>query len=224
MGILTEIKDAVVRGRVDIKSPYPPEMAGKPGVVELVEQALEEKMDISMVLKEGLVSGMEVVGDKFSSGEYFLPDMLMSAQAMKAGMSILDPHLRGKSIQKLGKVVIGTVKGDMHDIGKNLVAVILEGGGFEVIDLGIDVSAEAFLSNAEEHPGSVIGMSALLTTTRESMRASVELLREKGLSNKIIVGGAVVTQAFADEIGADAFTKDAAKAVPLVKGLLGIAS
>ncbi|UCH11409.1 MAG: corrinoid protein [Fidelibacterota bacterium] len=223
MDLPTDIKNAVIRGHIDEKSPYPPDMAGQPGIIELVERALQENIEVGTILKKGLVGGMEAVGEKFSNGEYFLPDMLMSAQTMKAGMKLIEPLLRGDAAQHLGKVVIGTVKGDMHDIGKNLIAVILEGGGFEVIDLGIDVSPEKFVEQAQAHPEAIIGMSALLTTTRESMRASVDLIRESGLKNKIIVGGAVVTAAFADEIGADGYERDAPKAVPLVKNLLGVA-
>ncbi|UCH64297.1 MAG: corrinoid protein [Fidelibacterota bacterium] len=197
-------------------------MAGKPGVVELIETALSKHLEVGKILQQGLIAGMEVVGDKFSNGEYFLPDLLMSAQAVKAGMQLIDPLLRGEDSRKLGVIVIGTVRGDMHDIGKNLVAVVLEGGGFDVIDLGIDVSPETFLEQGREHPEAVIGMSALLTTTRESIRTTVDILREADLKNKIIVGGAVVNQEFADEIGADGYSRDATKAVHLVKDLLGI--
>jgi 5-methyltetrahydrofolate--homocysteine methyltransferase len=224
MDLLTDIKNAVIRGHIDQQSPYPPDMAGQPGIVELVEMALKENIEVGTILKKGLVGGMEVVGEKFSNGEYFLPDMLMSAQTMKTGMKLIEPQLRGDAAQHLGTVVIGTVKGDMHDIGKNLIAVILEGGGFEVIDLGIDVSPESFTEQAKAHPDAVIGMSALLTTTRESMRSSVNMVRESGLENRIIVGGAVVNQAFADEIGADGYERDAPKAVQMVKDLLGISN
>ncbi|MFB0517094.1 MAG: corrinoid protein [Candidatus Neomarinimicrobiota bacterium] len=224
MDLIAQMKDAIVRGHINAASPYPPDMVGQPGIIELVGKALADKLEVGTVLKEGLIAGMDVVGEKFSNGEYFLPDMLMSAQTMRAGMKLLDPLLRGDVAKKVGKVIIGTVKGDMHDIGKNLVAVFLEGGGFEVLDLGIDVPPDTFLEKGRESPEAVIGMSALLTTTRESMRTTVNLLHESGLENKIIVGGAVVSQRFADEIGADGFANNAAQAVPLVRGLLGITS
>lgn len=222
MDLMEQIKDSVVRGRSDALSKHPPDMAGRPGVVELIETALSEQLEVGEILQQGLIAGMEVVGDKFSSGEYFLPELLMSAQAVKAGMQLIDPLLRGEDSRKLGMIVIGTVRGDMHDIGKNLVAVVLEGGGFDVIDLGIDVPPETFLEQGREHPEAVIGMSALLTTTRESIRTAVDMFHKAGLKNKIIVGGAVVNQQFADEIGADGYSRDATKAVPLVKDLLGI--
>lgn len=197
-------------------------MAGQPGVVELISQALSSGIAVDTILQDGMVSGMEVVGNKFSSGEYFLPNLLMSAQAMKAGMRILEPLMKGANVRRRGKVILGTAQGDIHDIGKNLVSVILEGGGFEIIDLGVDVPAAIFIETAGEHPEAVVGISALLTTTRESMRATLEQIRGAGLNNKVIIGGAVVTQAYADEIGADGFTRDAGKVVKIVKELQAI--
>jgi 5-methyltetrahydrofolate--homocysteine methyltransferase len=167
-----------------------------------------------------MISGMEEVGRRFSEGEYFLPDMLMSAQAMKAGMAILEPLMLGDSSSTRGTVILGTVLGDMHDIGKNLVGVMLEGGGFKVHDLGIDVPAGKFVELASQHPAAVVGMSALLTTTREAMRATIDALRAAGLSNKVIVGGAAIGREFADDIQADGFSNNAADAVPLVKQLI----
>ncbi len=222
MSIIDEIKENVVRGHIDINSKYPPDLKDKPGVRDLVQKALNDQIDVSKVLREGLIAGMEIVGKKFSDGEYFVPDMLLSAQAMKSGMQLIEPLLKGEDTKKIGTVVIGTVKGDMHDIGKNLVRMMLEGGGFQVIDLGINTPPEKFIEKAGEYPQAIIGMSALLTTTMENMRVSIKALRDNGLQNKVIIGGAATSQKFADEINADGFTRDAAQSVQLVKKLLGI--
>ncbi len=224
MNIIDEIKENVIRGHIDSNSKYPPELLGKPGVKELVQKAIVEVVPVSQILNKSLIAGMEVVGKKFSSGEYFLPDMLLSAQAMKSGMQIIEPLLKGNESKKNGIVILGTVKGDMHDIGKNLVRIMLEGGGFDVIDLGINTSPEKFIEAAKKYPDAIIGMSALLTTTMENMRVSIKALRANGLNNKVIIGGAAASQKFADEIHADGFTKDAAQSVQLVKRLIGLAA
>lgn len=224
MSIIDEVKENVIRGHIDINSKYPPDLREKPGVKDLVRKAVDEQISVSKILKEGLIAGMEIVGKKFTDGEYFVPDMLLSAQAMKSGMQILEPLLKGDDTKKLGTVIIGTVKGDMHDIGKNLVRMMLEGGGFEVIDLGINTPPEKFIEKAKEYPRAIIGMSALLTTTMENMRTSIKALRDNGLENKVIIGGAATSQKFADEINADGFTRDAAQSVQLVKKLMGIAA
>ncbi len=222
--LLQEISEMIVCGRVDARASYPPDMAGQPGVKERVEAALAKSLEPTRIIREGMIPGMEIVGQKFTDGEYFLPDMLMSAQAMKAGMALLEPLLASDKSGILGTVILGTVKGDMHDIGKNLVGVMLEGGGFKVHDLGIDVPVEKFVEKASQHPDAVVGMSALLTTTRENMRATIEALRANGLKNKVIVGGAAVGRAFADEIRADGSSNNVADAVSLVKVLLQIES
>lgn len=224
MSIIDVIKENVIRGHIDINAKYPPDLREKPGVKDLVQKAVDEQISVSKILKEGLIAGMEIVGKKFTEGEYFVPDMLLSAQAMKSGMQILEPLLKGDDNKKLGTVIIGTVKGDMHDIGKNLVRMMLEGGGFEVIDLGINTPPEKFIEKAKEYPRAIIGMSALLTTTMENMRTSIKALRDNGLENKVIIGGAATSQKFADEINADGFTRDAAQSVQLVKKLMGIAA
>ncbi len=224
MSIIDEIKENVIRGHIDVNSKYPPDLKETPGVRDLVNKAVGDGTPVGAILREGLIAGMEVVGKKFSDGEYFVPDMLLSAQAMKAGMQILEPLLKGEDTKKLGTVIIGTVKGDMHDIGKNLVRMMLEGGGFEVIDLGINTPPEKFIEKAKQYPDAVIGMSALLTTTMENMRISIKALRDNGLDNKVIIGGAAASQKFADEIKADGFTRDAAQSVYLVKKLMGLAA
>jgi 5-methyltetrahydrofolate--homocysteine methyltransferase len=224
MNIFEEIKENVIRGHIDTASKYPPDLMGKPGVKDLVQQALNERIEVGKILKDALIPGMEIVGKKFSDGEYFVPDMLLSAQAMKSGMQLLEPLLKGEDNKKLGIVILGTVKGDMHDIGKNLVKMMLEGGGFEVIDLGINTTAEKFIDMAKKHPEAVIGMSALLTTTMENMRLAIKALRSNGLGNKVMIGGAATSQKFANDISADGFTRDAAYSVQLVKKLMGIAA
>jgi 5-methyltetrahydrofolate--homocysteine methyltransferase len=224
MELLNQLKQTVIAGHANASSNYPPEMVNQPGVQELVRQALDQKIDVSKILKDGLISAMEIVGNKFSEGEYFVPEMLLSAQSMKAGMQLLEPFLTGDQTEKIGTVILGTVRGDMHDIGKNLVGMMLEGGGFQVIDLGIDTPPEKFVQAARENTRAIIGMSALLTTTMPNMQKTIDAIRSEGLKNKVIIGGAAISQKFADEIGADGFTTDAAKAVQLAKKLVGIHS
>ena len=181
---------------------------------------LEGGTDIATILNEGLIAPMDVVGERFSAGDLFIPEMLKAAQIMKKGLEILKPHLTAGQSQSKGTVVIGTVKGDLHDIGKNLVSMMLEGAGFEVVDLGVDVTSEAFVKTAMEKNARVIGLSALLTTTMPAMDSTVKAVKEAGLAAKTIVGGAPVTQAFADTIGADGYSADAAGAVKLVKQIV----
>jgi 5-methyltetrahydrofolate--homocysteine methyltransferase len=192
-------------------------------VATLVAEALGAGIPAGDVLQQGLLAGMNVVGEQFRLREIFLPDVLMAAKAMYAGLDVLKPHLASEGVPSRGKIVIGTVKGDLHDIGKNLVGIMLKGAGFEVIDLGHDVAPEAFVDTAAREGATLIGMSALLTTTMTRMRDVVQLLRERGLSGKVrtIVGGAPVNADFAREIGADDYACDAATAVDRVKALLG---
>lgn len=183
-------------------------------VKELVQQALEEQIDPKVILNEGLLSGMMIVGRKFKNEEVFVPEVLVSARAMNAGLSILEPLLAEAGNEPVGKAVIGTVQGDLHDIGKNLVGMMFKGAGFEVCDMGVDVGADAFIDKAEEMGADVIGMSALLSTTMPQMKECIRRLEERGLRDKYIVmiGGAPVTEEFADQIGADYYTPDAASA------------
>jgi 5-methyltetrahydrofolate--homocysteine methyltransferase len=223
MSLLDEIKENVVRGHINTDSNYPPDLNGKPGVEELVEEAISQNLDVGEILHNGLISGMDVVGEKFSNGEYFVPEMLFSAKAMKSGLKILRPHLVDQKISTLGTVIIGTVEGDMHDIGKNLVSMMLEGGGFEVVDLGVNTPVEKFITALQEHPEAIIGMSALLTITMEKMRDVINAIETKGLNNKIFIGGAPVTERYAEEIGAHGYAPDASRAVKKAKELLQIA-
>lgn len=181
---------------------------------------LDAGTDIQTILNDGLISAMDEVGEKFSTGELFVPEMLMAAQAMKAGLGLLKPLLAEGQSRRKGTVVIGTVKGDLHDIGKNLVSMMMEGAGFDVVDLGVDVESEAFVKSAAEHQADVIALSALLTTTMPAMQTTVTAVKEAGMAVKTIIGGAPVTQAFADQIGADGYSADAPGAVKLVKQLV----
>ena len=194
-----------------------------PRVEELTRQAIAEGVAPKQILDTGLLASMATVGEQFKAHEIFLPEVLLAARAMKAGMNLLKPLLVDQGVPTMGKVVLGTVKDDQHDIGKNLVGIMLQSAGFEVIDLGYDVAPAAFLEAATEHQAAVIGMSALLIQTRASMKAVVDLVKQRGLAEKIrtIVGGAPVDQAFADQIGADAYGFDAASAVDRVRGLMG---
>jgi 5-methyltetrahydrofolate--homocysteine methyltransferase len=175
---------------------------------------------VDTILNDGLISAMDEVGEKFSAGDLFVPEMLMAAQAMKAGLELLKPLLSGETARSKGTIVIGTVKGDLHDIGKNLVAMMMEGAGFEVVDLGVDVETDAFVTTAAEKGADVIALSALLTTTMPAMESTIKAVKEAGMSTKTIIGGAPVTQAFADQIGADGYSADAPGAVEAVRRLI----
>lgn len=199
--LLEEISTYLQRGRA-------------PKVKELIQQALEEGLEPKVILEEGLLSAMSIVGDKFKRNEVFVPEVLVAARAMNMGVEVLRPHLVATGVTTKGTAVIGTVKGDLHDIGKNLVKMMLEGKGLEVIDLGVDVSADTFVEKAIEHNAKVICCSALLTTTMMEMKNVVEKAEKEGIRNrvKIMVGGAPITAAFCESIGADYYTQDAASA------------
>lgn len=186
-------------------------------VIALTEEAVATGEDIGMILNDGLVAAMDEVGEQFSRGDLFVPEMLMAAQVMKGGLNILKPLLAGDGSQSKGTVIIGTVKGDLHDIGKNLVAMMVEGAGFNVVDLGVDVAPESFIAAAEKSNGAVIALSALLTTTMPAMEATVQAIKKSGLSIPIIVGGAPVSKEFAEKIQADGYGADAPRAVELVR-------
>lgn len=201
MSTLSEISSFLQQGR-------------KPKVEALVNQALEEGISAKEILENGLLDGMNEVGEKFKKNEIFVPEVLIAARAMNAGVAILKPHLTEAGVESKGTAVIGTVKGDLHDIGKNLVKMMLEGKGLNVIDLGVDVSPEQFVAAAKENNANIICCSALLTTTMNEMKNVVEEAKKEGIRDqvKIMVGGAPVTQAFCDAIGADCYTSDAASA------------
>ena len=210
MEIIRELSESLQRGD-----------AGK--VAELTRRAIDAGAGPKAILDDGLIAGMSVVGEKFKAHEIFLPDVLLAARAMMAGMELLKPLLIRDGIPTIGKVVIGTVQGDLHDIGKNLVAILLRGAGFEVIDLGNDVSPQRFLDAARKENATIIGLSALLTTTMPVMKAVVDLAKERGVRDgtRIIVGGAPLSAEYAREIGADAYCFDGVSAVECVKRFLG---
>jgi 5-methyltetrahydrofolate--homocysteine methyltransferase len=191
-------------------------------VKSMTEQAVGQNISAEDILNQGLVSGMNIVSEQFKNNEIFIPEVLVAARAMKAGMFIIRPLLAEANVQSQGKVVIGTVGGDLHDIGKNIVAMLLEGAGFEIVDLGADVPKEKFLESVEKEKPDIVGMSALLTTTMVFMKDMVSALEEAGLKDKtkVIIGGAPITHSYADEIRADGYAPDAASAVDLVKNLL----
>lgn len=196
-------------------------MKGKANDVKVaVEQALGEGMEPGTILNEGLLSGMSVIGARFKKNEVYVPEVLIAARAMKAGMEILQPRLASAGVEPKGTAVIGTVKGDLHDIGKNLVCMMLEGGGFKVIDIGIDVDPAKFVEEAKANEADVIGISALLTTTMTNMKAVVDAVKESDINAKVIIGGAPVTQAYCDEIGADGYAADAASASDLAASFI----
>jgi len=211
MADLQAMADAVERG--DQKA-----------AVEATQAALDEGQSPEQVLNEGLIAGMSSIGVKFKNNEVFIPEVLIAARAMGAAMEILEPKLVETGVEPRGKVVIGTVKQDLHDIGKNLVAMMLKGGGFHVTDLGVDVDPQAYVEAVQKNKPQIVAMSALLTTTMPNMKAVVEGLKEAGLSDvKVIIGGAPVTQEFADQIGADGYAADAGSAVDLAAELIGAA-
>ena len=189
-------------------------------VKELVQSAVDEGVTPGKVLDEGLISGMEVVGVRFKNCEIYVPEVLVSARAMHAGMEILEPLLAASGVKARGTFVVGTVKGDLHDIGKNLVAMMLKGSGWKVVDVGVDVDAEKYIQTAIDEEADVIGLSALLTTTMVNMKNVIELAKAKDCKCKIVVGGAPLTQNYAEEIGADGYAPDAATAVEVVNGFV----
>ena len=191
-------------------------------VTEIVKSEIEAGTDSLSILDDGLISAMDEVGKRFSDGELFLPEMLMAAQAMKAGLEVLKPHLSNFDLLYKGTVVIGTVKGDLHDIGKNLVAMMMEGAGFRIVDVGVDIGVEKFISAVKENQADMLALSALLTTTMPAMKDIIDALEEEGMRDgvKVIIGGAPVTQDFSRSIGADGYSPNAPGAVDLAKSLL----
>jgi 5-methyltetrahydrofolate--homocysteine methyltransferase len=208
MATLESVSNCVVTGNIGA-------IAGE------VQSLIDAGVDPASIINDGLIAGMNIVGPKFKAGEMFVPEVLMAAKAMGAGVDLVKPLLGADDMPSLGKVVLGTVKGDLHDIGKNLVGMMLESTGFEVVNVGIDVAPEKFLEAAKESGAKIVAMSALLTTTMLSMKETVDLFKENGLTDvKLIVGGAPVSKEFSDEIGADGFAPDAATACDLCKELL----
>lgn len=208
MGILEDVYNAVINGKVEDAA------AG-------VEKSLNDGLDVDEILKKGLMAAMDLVGERFGEGEIFIPQVLWSAKAMQAGVALLKPHFSESHHKKRARIIIGTAKGDIHDIGKQLVAMMLEGAGFEVIDLGVDVAPAAFVETAAEKDAAIIAISALLTTTMTSMADVVALKNEKALSSKVLIGGAPLSLEYCREIGADGYGVDARSAVVKARELVG---
>ncbi|MDA8335700.1 MAG: corrinoid protein [Peptococcaceae bacterium] len=210
MQIIEEIKTALMAGNMN-------------KVKEGANKALEEGLAPADIINDGLIAAMSVIGVQFKNNEIYMPEVLVAARAMHAGMDVLKPLLAGDAVQDRGTMVIGTVKGDLHDIGKNLVVMMMEGAGFKVVDLGVDVTTEKFVQAVTGHKAQIVGLSALLTSTMAQMKGTVQALEPYRGQVKVIVGGAPVTRKFADEIGADGYAPDAASAVDRVRELLGVA-
>ncbi|MBL7106169.1 MAG: corrinoid protein [Phycisphaerae bacterium] len=207
MADMKDLADAIIKG--DMKT-----------AVEVTKKALDEGVEPQKVLNDGLVAGMGVIGKRFKANEVYIPEVLIAARAMKSAMEVLEPKLTEAGVEPVGKALIGTVQGDLHDIGKNLVIMMLKGNGFEVVDAGVDVSPDAFVEKARSSGAKLIGLSALLTTTMPAMEKTIQALRNAGVEAKIMIGGAPITQAYSDKIQADGYAPDAASAVDLAMDLV----
>jgi 5-methyltetrahydrofolate--homocysteine methyltransferase len=220
--IIDQIRENVIQGRVTRDDEGMDEgLAGQPAVTELVEEALARKINVKEIINEGLTKGMSLVGNKFEAGEYFIPDMLASAEAVGAAMEMLEPHLEGSGVKSKGKILIATVKGDLHDIGKNIVSILLRGAGYTVKDLGNDVEPEAIVAAVKEEKPQILGLSALLTSTMAHMEGTINALKEAGVrdSVKVVIGGAPVSEEYAQKIGADGYGADGFHAVSVIESL-----
>lgn len=206
--LLQKLSVCVEKGKVNLASPYPPAMKGEPGASELCLEALDKGIRPETILNEGLVPGMARIGEKYSAGKAFIPEMLIAAKAMSAALVHLKPFFQSGEVKRKGTFIIGTVQGDLHDIGKNLVAMMVEGAGWEVVDLGVDVSVEKMLAGIKEHPNCVVGLSALLTTTMMNMEGMVREIKKLDPRRVVLVGGAPLSQDFCDKIGADFYSRD----------------
>jgi 5-methyltetrahydrofolate--homocysteine methyltransferase len=207
MADLKALADAIIKGDQNT-------------AVEITKAALDEGISAKSVLNDGLMAGMDVVGVRFKKNEVYIPEVLISARAMKSAMEILEPELSRTGVEPTGKFLIGTVQGDLHDIGKNLVAMMLKGAGFDVVDIGIDITPDVFIERVKAEAPQLVGMSALLTTTMPALDKTLKAMRDAGITAKILIGGAPVTQGYADKIGADGYAPDAASAVDVAKSLV----
>lgn len=219
VGILEKLLESVELGKVDKKSPYPPQLKGEDGSYELTLNAIESGITPQQILENALIPAMARVGKKFSENKIFVPQMLMSARAMGASMIQLKPYFTSGEIKTRGTFIVGTVKGDLHDIGKNLVSMMVEGSGWSIVDLGVDVGSDRFVDALKNHPGAVVGLSALLTTTMVNMGEIVSSIKEQIPGTKVLVGGAPVNDAFCQKIGADFYAPDPQKAVEYLNKL-----
>jgi methanogenic corrinoid protein MtbC1 len=210
---LLDLAKCVEFGKIDKVSPYPPDLKGQDGADEIARKALDAGIKPGDILEQALIPAMAVVGDKFSKKIIYVPQMLMAAKAMSSAMKHLKPYFQSGETKRKGKFIIGTVSGDLHDIGKNLVAMMIEGAGWEIIDLGVDVNTEKFIKTMNDNPGAVVGLSALLTTTMENMKKTVEAIRGNYSGSTILVGGAPVTMDYCHKINADFYSPDPQGAV-----------
>ena len=209
MADLNALSEAIIKGNQNL-------------ALEITKAAIGEGMVAEQILNQGLIAGMDVIGGRFKRNEVYIPEVLIAARAMKTAMEVLEPELAKAGVKPIGKFMIGTVQGDLHDIGKNLVAMMMKGAGFEVIDLGVDISPEKFVEQAKATDIKLIGMSALLTTTMPAMEKTIKALKDAGIDAKIMIGGAPVTEKYATQIEADSYASDAGSAVAKAKELLGI--
>lgn len=222
--IIEKIAFNVIQGRVMAEDEgYDDGLEGQPAVTELVEMAIDQKIDAKKIVIDALTGSMETVGAKFDKGDYLIPDMLASAECVGAAMDLLAPHLAGAGVESKGKFVLATVAGDLHDIGKNIVGIMLKGAGFDVMDLGNDVSADRIVSQVKESGARYVGLSALLTTTMREMGAVIKTLDKEGIRDqvRVMIGGAPTSKSFAEEIGADAYCRDAFHAIDILKKMAG---
>ncbi len=206
MADLNVLSEAIIKGNQNL-------------ALEVTKAAIAEGMAAKDILDKGLIAGMDVIGGRFKRNEVYIPEVLIAARAMKTAMEVLEPELAKAGVEPIGKFIIGTVQGDLHDIGKNLVAMMMKGAGFEVVDLGVDISPDKFVEQAKTTGIGLIGMSALLTTTMPAMEKTIQAIKDAGIDAKIMIGGAPVTQGYADKIGADGYAADAATAVDIAKKL-----
>jgi methanogenic corrinoid protein MtbC1 len=218
--LILKILECVEFGKVNKAAPFPPNMRDQDGADELTRQALEQGIKPSDILNDALIKAMEKVGQKFSEKKIFVPQMLISAKAMNAAMAHLKPYFQSGEVKRKGKFIIGTVSGDLHDIGKNLVAMIVEGAGWEVIDLGVDVNSQKFIQTIKENEQAIVGLSALLTTTMHSMKSIVRDIKAQFPSTRLMIGGAPVNDQFRSEIGADNYSPDPQGAVVYLNSLV----
>ena len=218
--LLEQISYSVEFGKINKASPFPPDMKDKDGADELTKAAIDSGIGAKNILEEALMPAMERVGTKFSENKIYVPQMLMSAKAMNAAMDHLKPFFQSGEVVRKGTFIVGTVAGDLHDIGKNLAAMMIEGGGWEIIDMGTDVQSSQFLEKVKEYPGSVVGLSALLTTTMVNMEGIVKELKEYDPNIKIIIGGAPITEDFKNQINADFYARDPQTAVSYLKTIV----
>jgi methanogenic corrinoid protein MtbC1 len=211
--ILEKLAKCVERGKINAASPYPPDMKGQEGADEITKKAIAAGVRPADIMGQALIKGMHEIGVKFRENKVFVPDVLMAAKAMSTAMNHLKPFFKSGEVKRKGTFIIGTAQGDLHDIGKNLVSMIIEGAGYEIVDLGVDVSTEKFIKALGDHPAAVCGISALLTTTMVNMEKTVKEIKAKSPATRVIVGGAPLTQEFASKIGADSYSADPQGAV-----------